>query len=208
MAFGLITQQRSSGDFADIVKYDANAGRLFRVDYDPALREKESIDITSPPPRFAIDFGSLEIGFVHFSANGPDFLMVPEGSPPPKQPEDVDDKGRLKYQEAFRVKLFGRVLNGLREWSSAARSVVDVVEHMYNDYRVAPEAREGKIPIVELTKTVPINYGSRTVYAPHFTIVGWTARTSEFGRRTVPAPAAPKPPANGGVDALEDEIPF
>ena len=37
MAFGLITQQRSSGDFADIVKYDANAGRLFRVDYDPAL---------------------------------------------------------------------------------------------------------------------------------------------------------------------------
>jgi hypothetical protein len=227
MAFGLKASVMGGGDFADIVKYDANAGRLFRVDYDAATRERESVDITTPPPRFAIDFGSLEIGYVHFSPIGPpDFRLTPMESPPPVQPDDKDDKGRMKYQPAFRVKLWGRVLNGLREWSSSASSVMDVVEHLYHDFRAAPEAAEGKIPVVELSRTVPVTFGGgerkRVVYAPSFTIVGWTERTSEMGRRTVPIPRKPAPPSAPPMPSaplaaalatregrdLDDEIPF
>ncbi len=38
MPFGLTVPQ--AGDFPDIVKYDARAGRLFMVEYDHITREK------------------------------------------------------------------------------------------------------------------------------------------------------------------------
>jgi hypothetical protein len=83
MAFGM---QVSSGDFRDIVKYDARAGRMFRVDRNPITGVKEAIDITDAATRFAIDFGSLEVGYVAFTANGPVRAMVPYGQPLPLQP--------------------------------------------------------------------------------------------------------------------------
>jgi hypothetical protein len=75
MPFGL-NASKASGDVPDIVKYDARAGRLFRVEYDPDPREKEQIDITSPPPKFAMDFGSLEVGYVRYTPTGPDYRMA------------------------------------------------------------------------------------------------------------------------------------
>jgi hypothetical protein len=207
MAFGLA--QAASADFADIVKYDANAGRMFRCDYNPATREKTQVDITTPPPKFAIDFGSLEVGYGHFSANGPDFRLAPEGQQVPAQPLDKDDKGRFKYRAMFRVKLFGKVLGGLREWSSASNSALEAVEDLYSKFRAAPEATQGKIPIVELTKTLPVTFGKgqrqRTIYAPCFVIAGWTDRNADMGQRTVPAPQSSSPQKN---DELNDVIPF
>ena len=159
MAFGL-AQAAPPADYADIVKFDANAGRMFKPDYDPETREKISTDITSPPPKFAMDFGSLEVGYAHFAASGPDFRLVPEGQPVPPQPQDKDDKGRLTYRPAFRIKLYGKVLDGLREWASASNSVLEVIEDLYMKFRAAPEAAQGKIPIVELTKTLPVTCSS------------------------------------------------
>jgi hypothetical protein len=190
MAFGLA--HSGPADFADIVKFDANAGRLFKVDYDPATNEKAAIDITSPPPRFAADFGSLEVGYGYFGATGPEFLLAPEGS-----------------------KVYGKVLDGLREWRSQSNAVLESLEDLYCKFLAAPEAAEGKIPLVELTKTVPVVYGrgqrQRTVYTPCFTIIGWTERPPDLGQRTVPAPKPNGGGAVGGgsaVDELNDVIPF
>ena len=108
MAFGMKTPV--AADFAEIVKFDARAGRLFRIDYDPDTRTKTQIDITTPPPRFAMDFGVLEVGYAHFAATGPVFHVVPEGQPLPKQPLDKDDQGRLMFKPVFRVKIFGKIL--------------------------------------------------------------------------------------------------
>ena len=101
MAFGM--KSPVAADFNEIVKYDAKAGRMFRVDYDHNTREKVQVDITTPPPRFAIDFGSLEVGYGHFSPTGPDLRVVPEGQPLPPQPTDKDDKGRLMFRPVFRL---------------------------------------------------------------------------------------------------------
>ena len=227
MAFGMKTPV--AGDFADIVKFDARAGRFFRVDYDPLTREKVPADITSPPPRFAIDFGSLEVGYAHFAPTGPDLRVVPEGQPIPAQPADKDDKGRLMFKPVFRAKLYGKVLGGLREWASSANAVLEAVDDLYQKFRAAPEAQTGKVPIVEMTKTIPITAGKgarqTTVYAPCFNICGWTERVAEMGERTVPAPpqsvAAPVPPVQaayvskgngappaGGGSIDDDAIPF
>jgi hypothetical protein len=227
MAFGM--QAPIANDFADIFKYDARAGRGFRIDYNPDTREKTPVDITSPPPSFAIDFGSLEVGYGHFLPTGPDLRVVPEGQSLPPQPTDKDDKGRTMFRPVFRVKLYGKVLNGLREWASSANVVMESVDDLYNKFRVAPEAQSGKIPIVQLTKTIPMTIGkgqrATTVYAPCFAIVGWTDRVAAMGERTVPVPkmqiasaqqvvqmvatVPTMPPPNGnGSGLIDDEIPF
>ena len=80
----------------------------------------------------------------------------------------------------------------------------------------APEAQSGKIPIVELTRTIPVVFGrgarQRTLYAPCFSIVGWTDRVPAMGERTVPPPTPPPPMstdiATGPDRSLDDEIPF
>lgn len=214
MAFGM--PEKAVADFADRVQYDANAGRLFRIDYDPATGEKTAVDVTTPAPSFAIDFGSLEVGYGCYSATGPEFHVVSEGQQIPAQPDGLDEKGRPKFRPVFRVKLYGKVLGGLREWSSAARCVLYQVEELYTQFKNAPEAAQGRIPIVKLTKTLPVSMGkgqrARTVYAPCFIIAGWTDRVAEMGPRTVPAPksnsaATPTPPSNTNpID--DDEIPF
>ncbi len=71
--------------------------------------------------------------------------------------------------------------------------VLEAVDELYQEFRRAPEAAAGQIPIVQLTKTIPVVFGKRkqhenTVYAPCFLIVGWTDRVPEMGERTVPPP--------------------
>ena len=213
MPFGLHTPP--TADFADIVKFDANAGRMFRIDYDSDTREKRPVDITMPAPKFAVDFGSLEVGYGRFTDKGPEYHIVPEGQPIPQQPMEKDEKGRLLFRPVFRVKIYGKVLGGMREWASAANCVLEPIEDLYNKFRAAPEAQQGKIPIVELTRTMPVSMGrgqrQRTLYAPCFQIVGWTDRVAEMGERTVPPPK-PAPQVDTkvstGNDDLNDVIPF
>jgi hypothetical protein len=172
----------------------------------------------------------IEVGYGYFSPTGPDLRVVPEGQPLPPQPADKDDKGRRMFRPVFRVKLFGKILDGLREWSSSANVVLEAVDDLYQKFRAAPEAQGGKIPIVELTKTIPLTLGKgqrqTTVYTPCFVIVGWTDRVEAMGARTVSVPKAPTvvadvmqaavtvatpPPPNwnGGGGSLEDDsIPF
>jgi hypothetical protein len=224
MAFGM--KAPVAGDYAEIVKFDARAGRLFRIDYNPDTREKTPTDITYPAPKFAIDFGSLEVGYGHFSPTGPDLRVVPEGQPLPEQPADKDDKGRLMFRPVFRARLFGKVLGGLREFASSANAVMETVDDLYQKFRASPEAHSGKIPIVEMTKTIPLTMGKgarqTTVYAPCFSILGWTDRVPEMGERTVPPPkphavtaqvmqmaaTVPTEPPPAHHDSLNDEIPF
>src|SRR4051812_23106167 len=148
MAFG--RKISVGGDFAPIVKFDARAGRLFRIDRDPVSSEKQIVDITQPAPQFVMDFGSIEVGYLKFGAAGPEYRMVAEGQPLPTQPDERDERNRLVYRPGFRVKLYGRVLGGLREWSSSAGCVVNSVDDLYEKFRADPNAAAGKIPVVTL----------------------------------------------------------
>jgi len=213
MAFGM--KINLGGDFAPIVKFDARAGRLFRIDRDPVTSEKTSVDITQPPPTFAVDFGSLTIGYIRFTTQGPDCRLVPEGQQLPVQPDDRDDKGRLLFRPGFKVQLYGRVLGGLREWCSTAGCVVNSVDDLYEKFRADPNAAAARIPVVTLVSAIPIVTGSgtnkTTTYAPAFRIDSWVDRVLEMGVRTVPPPKpqtqAPAP-AMATADDFDDDIPF
>jgi hypothetical protein len=193
VAFGMPVT--ASAEYADRMKYDANSGRLFLIDRNPTTYEKENIDITSPAPSFALDFGTIEVGYGAFDAGVPDYRLVPLGRPLPPEPRDVDEKGRLKFRQSFKVKAYGKSLNGLREWSSSAKCVLAAIEDLFEEFKASPEASDGLIPVVTLVKTVPVTTGKgpqqRTVYAPVFVINRWVPRVEEMGPRTVAAPRKP-----------------
>jgi hypothetical protein len=178
------------------VIYDARAGRLFKVErmQGAAGWESNRIDISSPPPTFCVDLGSIEVGVVHFAPTGPDFKTVPLGQPMPAAPTK-------DYKQCFKVKVAGNVLGGVREFSHSAKCVLSALDDLHSRFEAAPEAAQGKIPVVQLSGTTPVvtsgPQGKTTNYAPVFTITGWTDRLPQFGERTVPAPKANGHVGNG-----------
>jgi hypothetical protein len=196
MALGL-NNNREGGDFLPIVKWDARSGRMFRVDRSQGINgwESNDVDITSPPPRMAVDFGSIETGWMHFSPTGPDFRMAALGTAMPERPSK-------EHKQGFRVKVAGQILGGVREFGTSAKSVLTAMDALHSSFESAPEAAAGKIPVVDITGSAPIvtngPQGKVTSYAPVFVIVGWTDRMPEMGDRTVPPPRAN---GNGGHHA-------
>lgn len=208
MGLGFNTGNGDGGSFLPIVKWDARAGRLFRVDrtQGPNGWESNDVDLTMQRPKFAIDFGSIETGWMHFTATGPDFRLAPLGQPLPERPSK-------EHKQGFRVKVMGQILDGVREFSASAKSVLSAIDSLHTVFEGQPEAQTGKIPVVELTGSVAVvtngPQGKVTSYSPQFDIVGWTDRLPEMGERTVaipkplnttaampapaPAPAAPPP---------------
>lgn len=199
MALGLNTGSNGA-DFLPIVIYDARAGRLFKVERTQGVAGWESnrVDISSPAPAFAVDLGAIEVGWIAFGVTGPDFQLVPLGHPLPAQPTK-------EHKQGFRVRVSGRVLDGIREFSHSAKCVLGAMDDLHTRFEAAPEAAQGKIPVVKLAGTTPVvttgPQGKTTNYAPVFEIVTWTDRSPEMGERTVPAPgskpvAAPAPTAH------------
>jgi hypothetical protein len=199
MAFGMRTV---TGDFLSIVKYDARSGIMTKIDKQP---DGTSIPTEIPyGTKFAIDFGTLEAGWVMFGAQGPVRVMVPyyDGVQLPPQPQDKDAEGKLMFKSGFYTKICGKALDGAREWVGNAVSLLNALEELYQQYLQAPQAAAGQIPIVCIASKVAIKSGSglrsSTNWAPVFRIEGWTDRPEMLKERTTPVPigtAALAPPA-------------
>ena len=191
MAFGM---RVSSGDFLPVVKYDARAGKLFKVDRNPG-GTSDQIELPLGT-KFALDIGSFEAGYVAFGAQGPDRRMKPyvEGQMLPAQPQDKDQDGKFLYRPGFYAKIAGNAIDGVREWCSNAASLLTAMDDLWQVVTKTPEAAAGKIPVISITSTTPIKSGtgakSSTNYAPIFRVEGWVDRPDVLGTRTVPLPGA------------------
>lgn len=225
----LTVPQSNSGDDGDrlpVLKYDARAGRMFKMDRVETADgwQSNQTDITMQQPTFAVDFGSLEVGWVLFPKGAaPMRTMVPFGHPLPPRPEAVgtvtDDRtGKERpnnFKMGFRVKCAGKDLGGVRELMSNAGVAINAINALHDAFEAAPEAAAGKIPVVRFASSTPIKIGQSTNYQPEFTIVAWADRPAALGERTVPPPAAKAAPTAGnGASAapkaapIEDAIPF
>jgi hypothetical protein len=191
--------QIRTGDFLPIVKYDARAGRFYKME----KRVDGGSDPIELPPgtKFAFDIGTLEAGFVAFTAQGPVRHMVPysSGVALPPQPQDKDGEGKLMFRPGFWVKIAGNALDGVREWCSNAAVLLNALDELYQQIISTPEAASGQIPLISISGTVAVKSGSgaraSTNYAPIFRLEGWTNRPDLLGERTVapPAGSAPRP---------------
>lgn len=205
MGFGL-SYGGGGGNFLPVVKYDARAGRMFRVDKGDG--GSESIDITKGF-KAVFDFENVEVGWIRFGAGvAPDFQLVPIGTQLPAKPSDEHRQGvRLV------VRLAKECGGDVREIAGTSAAFIGGMEKLYDEYEAAKASNSGKLPAVVLADTRAVESGSgakkSTNYAPVFEIVGWVSRPQDLvpsprgSSAPAAAPAAPAqrtaPPATGST---------
>ena len=202
MTLGINTQMSDGegGDFLPMIKYGAESGRLYRVDRVGGSNGYENVPTELPAgTKIAFDFGSISVGWLHFTAGqAPSLSIVPLGKMIPARPSQ-------DHRQGF-VMLVHLGKQGVREFASASKTVTGAIDDLHTAFEAAPEARAGKVPVVEFggatMTTMKNQHGSKTLYVPNFAIVQWIDRPKEFGARTVPAPgatASPRAPATNGA---------
>ncbi|KRR12208.1 hypothetical protein CQ12_31670 [Bradyrhizobium jicamae] len=199
---GFSTAPSETGDFTRIVKYDARAGRMFRIDRieNNSSFENKAVDITQSFKAIA-DFENMETGYVLFAPGiAPDFKLVRIGNEFPDRPSD-----KHKHGVRLMIKL-AKDCSGdkpIREMAGTSKSFLAGVEAVYTRYLAEKDDHPGKLPIIVLEKTTPVRSGtgehSSTNYQPTFKIVGWAPRGDLGGV----APSDGGPPVTGStqVDA-------
>jgi hypothetical protein len=202
--FGFSTEPSSGGDWLPIVKYDARAGRFFRVDYNGT--DNEPIDITGNF-KALVDFENVEVGWIDFPVGSiPSFVLVPMGSKLPDRPSDKHKNGIR-----FMVKLAKDCAGDrpIREIASTARVFLAGIEAAYLQYLADKDKNPGKLPVLMLEKTTPVTAGSgqktSTNYQPTFRIAGWAPRgdlqPQPKGMNTPAQAPAQSYPSNGSGNA-------
>jgi len=196
--------QRGSGeDRTPIVKYDARAGRLFRVDRTQAdgSWDTNTVEIT-PVFQAVMDLEHIELGWLYFPTNGaPEIEVAPYGKPLPPKPSD-------KHRPGFRVHMkLGKQAGGdIREMAANAQASINGMDDLHDAYLKGVKDNAGKLPVVQLDKTTPIittgkgqdgKPVSSQNYQPVWKIVGWAARPPEL------APGQ-KPPAESKANGKDE----
>ncbi len=213
MALGINHEATGGGDIVPIVKYDAKAGRVFRVDRQQGANgyENTPADITKAF-KAVVDLENVEVGYMNFDTGGaPDFCMVPLGTAFPQKPTD-------KHRQGARImmKLHASCGGDVREMSSVAKAALRGIDALHDRYEAEKFANNGKLPIVVLKDTTAVTTGEgarkSTNYSPVFDIVGWAVRPTdlvfkprakgaEAQKSAAPGPAADRgsPPSNGAT---------
>lgn len=201
MAFGLPTS--GGGDILPYVKYNAKAGRMTRVDRVQSDHGWESVDFDITDDFSAVfDMENIQVGWAYYGQQGPQRKMgIYNKEPTPPQPDDVDSDGKKLYKSGFLVKIALAKASGggIREFGSNAGCVVEALGALYDAYEVAPEAQQGKLPIVSLSGVTADKGQHGTNYVPSFEIVKWVDRPETL---TAPSPTAtpsPQEPATAPV---------
>lgn len=197
-------------DRIPVVKYDARAGRLFRVDRSNASGQwvTDNVEITNGF-QAVFDLENAEEGWLHFPQGAaPDIRTVKVGDPWPEKPSD-------KHRGGYRVRvLLGKQSGGdVREMASNAKAAIDGLNPLHDAYLAGVKDNPGKLPVVSLEKTVTVKSKARdeagrdiesTNYQPVWKIERWIDRPALLGGEgqqqpdappaTPPAPPPPPPP--------------
>jgi hypothetical protein len=204
MALGMNYDTSGGGDFLPIVKYDARAGRIFRV--DRLDRVNNPVDITRSF-KAVIDLENIEVGWLDFNTGGaPVMALARYGDPFPANPG-----GQAKQGVRMLMKLGKECGGDVREMATSAKAAMRGIDALHTAYQEGEKQNPGKLPVVALADTIAITtegQGQKTTnYEPVFEIVGWVARPVDLEYKPRGAPAAdsngtshrPAPPATGST---------
>jgi hypothetical protein len=181
--FGFSTEPSAGGDFTPICKYDARAGRIFRVDrLDTGSGfESNPVDIT-PIFKAVVDFENVECGWIDFPAgSAPSFALAPMGSRLPDRPS-------AKHKNGIRFLLkLNKTCGGdkpVRELAGTSKAFLQGIEELYAEYDREKAKYPKKLPVITLVSTTPVKSGSgqniSTNYRPTFKIDGWAVRPEDL----------------------------
>lgn len=195
---GLGLPQSGGGDFnrTPIIKYDARAGRIFRMDRSQDASgawQTNQVEITNGFQAI-FDLANIETGWLNFPAGGaPDIKTVKIGNPLPERPSQA-------HRTGFRVLMkLGKSVGGdLREMAANAQVSIAGMDALYDAYIAAVQDNAGKLPIVTLKSTTAITKTGKdaagrpqtsTNYQPVWEITGWAERPPELPADGQAAPA-------------------
>lgn len=201
MALGF-SGSSGGGDFKPVCKYNAKAGRMYRVDRTESGGNfsNEEVEITDGF-QAVFDMDSIEVGWAKFvKGSAPEWRMVKLGQPWPDCPPDVGQDGKRLFKKTFRLDIkLGKAVGGdVREFASSAGCVIDAFNVVHTAYEKEAKDNAGKLPIIAMPKTVKqAGKGGDNNYAPVFEIVGWVERERAFGA------AAPKEEPNAEAPKQE-----
>ena len=171
MAFMTTPTSAGGGERLPILKFDARAGRLFIIDRIQAADgnwNSQPTDITMSQPPFCVDFGTLEVGWAHFAPGGvPLWTVDYYGQPQKPRPDSPgkDDKNQAQqFKQAFRVKVAGQGIGGVREFGGNSAALINGMNDLHTRFEAAPEAGTGQIPVVRMSSTMAIKAGQSTNY--------------------------------------------
>ena len=201
MALGIDTTSSSgSGDFLPIVKYDARAGRIARVDRKQGVNgwESDVVDITKEFSA-VMDLANIEVGWISYDPR-PDFKTAPIGVDHGPAPSD-------KHKQGFQmtVKLGGKCGGDLRQISSTAKSTIGGFNLLHDEYVKGAAANPGMLPVVKLGEVTQVTSGEgakkSTNYAPTWRIDRWVPRPADLvaPAAKAAAPAAQTAPSTGST---------
>ena len=209
MALGL-PQTGGGEDRTPIIKYDARAGRVFRIDRTQAdgSWESNTVEIT-PVFQAVMDLENIELGWLYFPTNdAPDIRVVRYGQAIPAKP----DGG--KHRPGFRVHMkLGKQAGGdIREMAANAQVSVKGMDDLHDAYLKEAKANPGKLPVVRLGATIAVSSSgkgadgkavSSTNYQPKWSISGWVDRPVDLTPDGHPAADA----ASNGAGATQQHLP-
>ena len=193
-----LNTETGGGDYTPIVKFDARAGRFFRVDREEVggQWQTDNVEITDGFQAL-MDLENIEVGWGLFAAGvAPSWALVPLGAAMPARPSD-------QHKQTFRLMLkLGKASGGdVREFASQSKAVIAAMDDLHTAYEAQKAANPGKLPLVAVKGTKQVTTTGKgqtaTNYAPIFEISRWLDRPEGLGGQAPagsPAPPAPPPP--------------
>lgn len=204
MALGLSTAGTGGGEIQPFVKYDAKAGRLFRVDRTQGgdgVWSTTNVEITNVA-QMAMDLANINVGWINYTSQGPLRRLVKIGEAMPSRPDDKDSQGKLAFKQAFEVQV---VLNkdagggAPRVLGSSASCVIEAMDALHDAYTNAAESKSGKVPVVRISDVQPVKSGQATNYKPVFAIIGWVDRPQSLSGAAAAPVASAAAPSTGST---------
>lgn len=185
-------------DFLPVLKYDARAGRTFRVDRSEGVSTPVEV-----PFKAVVDMENIEVGWMHFAAgSAPDMRLYPLGGVWGDQPSPNHKRG-----VRFLAKLSKDTGGDVREVANSSAAFLRAFDDLHTEYEALKGSEAGKLPVVTIEKTIPVvskgSGQSSTNYQPVFKITSWVPRPPDLKASPRGGAAAPQtytaPPATGST---------
>jgi hypothetical protein len=187
-----------STDITPIFNFNAVNGRAKIVDRVQTATGWTNQETDIPiPVKFVADFPTMTVGPMNFVGNRPDFHLVKMADVVTKR-VTVPDAPTPEHRKGFVVLIYSKSM-GLRAWRSQARCVLSAMDAIYDAYHGAPQAKEGLVPVLEITGVTPIKRDGaypRTDMQPVIKIAQWVQRPDAFKE---------KEKAQAGLEAADDD---
>jgi hypothetical protein len=174
------------GNRTPIIKYDARAGRIFRVDRTQEADgwDSKTVEIT-PVFQAVFDMENIELGWLYFPTNdAPSIIVAKYGQPLP-------DKPSKNHRAGFRVHMLLGAQSGgdVREMAANAQVSIKGMDALHDAYLAGLKEHPGQLPVVKLDGTEAVQSSGKDAsgksvssqnYMPRWSIFKWIPRPSQL----------------------------